>query len=142
MIRAGLTLIKIINRLYWQVTTLERELKQTNRPLLRARRFGVDGEGGEAEGEQGVAGEDRRRLVVAAVGRRASPSQVVVVQGREVVVDQAVGVDHLERRAAGQQRLPPRAEALAGEQHQSRPDALAAREDAVAHRLVQPRECL
>ena len=73
------------------------------------------------------------------VAGRPAAAQVVVVHGRQVVVDQAVGVDQFDR---GCRRIEPpqrRAEGLAGHVDQHRPQALAAAQDAVAHRLAQPR---
>ena len=47
--------------------------------------------------EEAVAGEDRHALAEADVVRRPSAAQRVVVHGRQVVVDQRVGVNQLER---------------------------------------------
>ena len=53
-------------------------------------------------GEQAVAGEDRHVLAEHHVRGRAAPAQVVVVHRRQVVVDQRVGVDQLDRGRRGQ----------------------------------------
>jgi hypothetical protein len=52
-----------------------------------------------AEGQrlQAVARQDRRRLVEGHVAGRPAPTQHVVIHRRQIVVDQAVGVDHLDR---------------------------------------------
>ena len=80
----------------------------------------------EGVGQQGVAGEYRHRLAEDLMRGRAAAAQIVVVERRQIVVDQRVGVDHLQRaghrqslgsrpataRAAsrqstGRMRLPP-----------------------------------
>ena len=60
----------------------------------------------ERLGEQRVAGEDPDRLAVALPGRRLAAPLLVVVERRQVVVDEREGVDELER-AAGREREPP-----------------------------------
>ena len=50
----------------------------------------------EGQRQQGVAGQDRRRLAEHLVAGRPAAAQVVVVHRRQVVVDQRVGVDHLD----------------------------------------------
>ena len=54
------------------------------------------GEQPEGQRQEGVAGEDRRGLVIGLVHGRLAAAQVVVVHGRQVVVDQRVAVDHLD----------------------------------------------
>ena len=51
----------------------------------------------EGAGLQGVAGQDGGGLVEGAVARRLAAAQVVVVHRRQVVVDQRIGVQHLDR---------------------------------------------
>ena len=53
-------------------------------------------------GEEAVAGQDRDVLPVDDVRRRSAPPQLVVVHRRQVVVDQRVGVDELDRGRGGQ----------------------------------------
>ena len=57
----------------------------------------------ERLGQQAVAGEDRQPLAEHDVAGRPAAPQRVVVHGRQVVVDEGVGVDELER-AGGRQR--------------------------------------
>ena len=52
-------------------------------------------------GEEPVAGEDRDVLAELDVRGRQAAAQLVVVHRRQVVVDQRVGVDQLDRAAAG-----------------------------------------
>src|SRR4051812_1772840 len=93
----------------------------------------------ERLGVEAVAGEDRHVLAVDLVVRRAPAAQVVVVHRRQVVVDERVGVDQLERRRERQHVARVAADRTRGRQGEHRPDALAAREQAVAHRLLEPR---
>ena len=51
----------------------------------------------ERFGLQAVAGEDRHAVALDDVQRRSSAPQRVVVHGRQVVVDERIGVDHLDR---------------------------------------------
>ena len=62
-------------------------------------------------GEQAVAGEDRDVLAVGHVAGRLAAAQLVVVHRRQVVVDQRVGVDHLDRGRQRQHLLGRRARA-------------------------------
>ena len=57
----------------------------------------------EREGQQAVAGQDRRRLVERLVGGRLAAAQIVIVHRRQVVVHQRIAM-HAFERGAGQQR--------------------------------------
>ena len=65
-------------------------------------------------------------------------AQLVVVHRRQVVVDQRVGVDQLDRGRGGQHRLGLGAGRARGGQREHRADPLAPGEQRVAHRLVEP----
>src|SRR5947209_2380113 len=93
----------------------------------------------ECIGEQSVAGEDRRRLVEGTVRRRTAAAEIVVIHGGEIVVDERIAVDHLERRAGTQRALVLRAEESRRLDHQERPQPFAAAERRVAHRLEEAR---
>ena len=99
------------------------------------------GSQGQAQrlGEEAVAGEDRHVFAEGHVAGRLAAAQLVVVHGREVVVDERVGVDHLDRGRDRQDLLGIAAERLRGRESQHRPDALAAGQQRVAHRLLEPR---
>ena len=56
-------------------------------------------------GEEAVAGEDRDVLAELDVRGRLAAAQLVVVHRRQVVVDQRVGVDQLDRRGGRQEAL-------------------------------------
>ena len=53
------------------------------------------GEHFEGQRLQGVAAEDRCRLVKSAVAGGPSPSQIVVIHSWQVVMDERIGMDHL-----------------------------------------------
>ena len=101
----------------------------------------------ERFGLQPVAGEDRDAVAVDDVQRRPAATQRVVVHRRQVVVDQRVGVNQLDgarrrqRESAigvvGRARLPR--DGVGRGQREQRAQPLAAREDAVAHRLAEER---
>ena len=73
-----------------------RELARDVRPPVRKRKL-------ERLGEQGVAVQDRRRLVELDVRRGAASPDVVVVQRRQVVVDHPERVHELDRRRRREQ---------------------------------------
>jgi hypothetical protein len=92
----------------------------------------------EGLGIEAVAGEDGDVLAVLHVARGPSAAQVVVVHGRQVVVDERVGVDELDGRGQGEHAGRVAADGPLGGQRQHGPDALAAGQQRVAHRLLQP----
>ena len=87
-------------------------------------------------GQKGVAGEDGDSLAEGLVGGGLAPAQVVVVHGREVVVDQAVRVDHLGRAGKREHLRALPSDRLARGQREHRSDALSPGEEAVAHGAV------
>jgi hypothetical protein len=93
----------------------------------------------EGLGVERVAGEDRDVLAVADVARRPPAAQVVVVHRREVVVDERVGVDELDRARQRQDRGRVDADRPGRRHREHRADALAPREQRVAHRLLEAR---
>ncbi len=86
---------------------------------------------------EAVAGEDRDLLAERAVARRPPAAKVVVVHRRQVVVDQRIGVDQLERGGERQDRLRRAPDRRGGGKREHRADPLAAGEQRVAHRLLQ-----
>ena len=114
-------------------------------PVRRRRRAtsvgsGLAGEQRERFGLQTVAGQNGDAVAVHDVQRRPAAPQRVVVHGRQVVVDERVGVNQLDR-AGGRQRevARGRVDGLRGRERQHGPQALAAGEHAVAHRLADER---
>ena len=89
--------------------------------------------------QERVPGKDGHRLAEDLVVRETPAAVVVVVHGRQVVVDQRVGVDQLEAARGGHDVVHLAAHRLGARDHQDRPETLAAREDAVPHRLVDDR---
>ena len=103
---------------------------------------GWGGEVGEdLEGEilEGVAGEDGDGFTVGDVAGGLAATEVVVVEGGEVVVDEGVGVGHLdggtELGCAGRE-LAGGCDHARGFHAEDGAEALAAGEDAVAHGAV------
>ena len=93
---------------------------------------------GERLGLEGVAHQDGGVLSVDAVDGGAAPALVVVVHGRQVVVDQRVAVDQLDGGCGVQGRVGDRlAQRLVGGQGQQGTDALAAGLQRVAAGLAQ-----
>ena len=88
-------------------------------------------------GEEAVAGEDRDVLAELDVRGRQAAAQLVVVHRRQVVVDQRVGVDQLDRAGDRQEALGLGAERAGGGQREDRAHPLAAGEQRVAHRLLE-----
>ncbi len=52
--------------------------------------------------EQRVAGEDRHGFAEDFVAGRFAAAEIVVIERRQIVVDQRIGVDHLERASGFQ----------------------------------------
>ena len=97
------------------------------------------GQGLEGQRLERVAGQDRRRLVEGAMTGRTPATQVVVVHRRQIVVDQRIGVDHLDGAGRAVEQGGLESERLAGGIGEQRTDTLAAGQHRVAHGLVQAR---
>ena len=87
---------------------------------------------------EAVAGEHRGRFVEGLVDGRLAAAQVVVVHARQIVVDQRIDVDRLDRRAGADRAVLVESEQAAGGDGQQRAKPLAAADAGVAHRLEQP----
>ncbi len=74
------------------------------------------------------------------VGGLAAPV-VVVVECREIVVDQGIGVDHFERARRGEDARALGRDCARRLDTKNRPDALTAREEAVAHGAMDGCRC-
>ena len=97
------------------------------------------GDGVEGEGLEGVAGEDGGGFAEDDVAGGLAAAEVVVVEGGKVVVDEGVGVEHLEGGAEVGCAFGDFAGACdhAGGFHaEDGAEAFAAGEDAVAHGAV------
>ena len=93
----------------------------------------------EGHRQQPVAGEDRGRIVELLVAGRPAAAQIAVVHRRQIVVDQRIGMDHLDRRRDLQRAAPRHPEEPRAGQHQERPQPLSRGQRRIAHRLVDPR---
>ena len=85
--------------------------------------------------DERVAGEDRRRLAVGRPDARLAAPLLVVVERRQVVVDEREGVDELDRGGGGERLLELAARGLGRRQAEHGPDTLAA--ERVAERLCE-----
>ena len=92
----------------------------------------------ECERLQRVADQHGHAFAVDFVASRTAAAQVVVVHGRQVVVHETVGMDDLDGRRRGIERLERRAERSARRIDEHRTQSFAAAEHAVAHRFAQP----
>ena len=93
----------------------------------------------EGERQQRIAGEHGHAVAVDLVVRQLAAAVVVVVHRRQVVVDQGVRVDHLEGAGRRQVVRSLRADGIGRRHQEDRAQALAARHEAVAHRLSEAR---
>src|SRR5882672_8004278 len=93
----------------------------------------------EREDLQGVAYQNGGRLIEGAVTGRTAAPEVVVIHGREVIVDQRIRMDQLDGGSGPVQSGEVDAEYGAGRVDQYRPQAFARPEHAVAQRIVQAR---
>ncbi len=97
----------------------------------------MSGQDLECQRLQRVAGQDGGGLVEGPVAGRPAAPQVVVVHGRQIVVDQRVGVDDLDRGRHVVEFRFLEAKRVARRIHQQRAHALAAVEGGIAHGLPQ-----
>ena len=102
-------------------------------------RCGECGDGLEGEGLEGVAGEDGDGFAEDDVAGGLAAAEVVVVERGQVVVDEGVGVEHLERGAevgCACGNLAGAGDHAGGLHAEDGAEALAAGEGAVAHGAV------
>ena len=86
---------------------------------------------------EGIPRQHRQRLAVGLMAGRLSPPQVVVIHTGQVVVNEGVGVDQLQRTGIGQSQVPVYPTQTGHLQRQHWADALAAAQKAVPHGLLQ-----
>ena len=91
----------------------------------------------ESQGQQPVSSEDGRGFVKGFVCCGTAASQVVVVHGRQVVMNERIAMDEFERRSRHQRATSRHAEQIAAGDDQQGADALAAAERGMAHRCEQ-----
>lgn len=101
------------------------------------------GEQGKGVREQRIAGEERGRFVELFVRGGTAAAEVVVVHARQVVVDERVGVEALNRDGSGERicRLVGdrryRLKELVGREHEHGTEAFSSGRERVAHRGVE-----
>jgi len=79
----------------------------------------------ERLGGQGIAGQDAAGFAENLVIGRPPPAHVVVVHGRQIVVDERIGMDELETGGKRHDACPLGAEQFGKGQAQGRPQPLA-----------------
>ena len=113
---------------------LEHEVGPDPRVVMRR---GI-GEDLERQRMQAVAGKHRRRLAERLVNRRLAAPEVGIVHARQIVVDQRIDVDRLDRAADAERPIAvDREQARSGDGEQ-RTEPLAAADRGVPHRFVEP----
>ena len=93
----------------------------------------------EGQRQQRIAREDGGRLAELDVTGRLAAAKIVVVHGRQVVMDQGIAVHQLDRRADAQGAALGHAEHAGGGQYEKRPKALAPVQGGIAHGRENPR---
>jgi hypothetical protein len=83
---------------------------------------------------EGIPGENGQGLTVGLVAGGLAAAHVVIVHGRQVVMDQRVDMDHLQRGRDPIQRGRRGRDGLTGRVDEQRAQALAAAERGIAHR--------
>ena len=97
------------------------------------------GQNGKRQGLQGIARQDGCAFIEGLVYGGLATTQVVVIHGGQVVVDQRVGVDQLDGRRGGVQGVVFCSQGAPRQIDQQRAQALAAHQQAVAHGCLQAR---
>ena len=95
------------------------------------------GEDLERQSVKAVAGEHRLGLAKGLVHRRLAAAQVGIVHARQIVVDQRIDVDRLDRAADAKRALAVDREQPRRGHGEQRAEPLAAADRAVPHRLVE-----
>src|SRR5262245_25649996 len=93
----------------------------------------------ERECQKCIAGEDRHRLTELFMARGPSTTEVIVVHRGQVIVDQRIRMNHLDRRHDWNDRLPVFVPDRICGDTKTRPYALASSQRAVAHGFVNSR---
>ena len=91
----------------------------------------------ESERVQRVADENRRCLIVRDVHGGAAATKVVIVHGRQVVMHERIGVNHLDRRGDRVDLRRFEMQEFAARIGEQRSDALAPIQERVAYGLQQ-----
>ena len=93
----------------------------------------------EGEGVQRIARQHRGRFVKGQVRSRLAVAHGVIVHARQVIMDQRIGMDRLDRQARPHRHGAIDAQQLGGGGEQQRAHPLAAADHRIAHGLDQPR---
>ena len=99
-------------------------------------RLGV-GKENEGFGQKAVASQDGDGLTEDFVVGRSAPAKIIIVHGRQVVMDQGIGMNHFHGAGRGNYPFHLPADGFAGRDHEHRADALPSGENRIAHRFMQ-----
>jgi hypothetical protein len=91
----------------------------------------------EGLGEKGIASQQRNSLAKDLMVSQLPPSEIIVVQGREIVVDDRIGMDELEGAGKGEEQFMLSSEELSSSQGQDGTKPLSSGENAITHRLIK-----
>jgi hypothetical protein len=86
---------------------------------------------------QAVTREDRRRFVECTMHGRLAAAHIVIVHRRQIVVDQRIDMDCLDRAGGARGAFAIDPEQAGGGEDQQRPQPFAATDRCMPHRLVQ-----
>jgi hypothetical protein len=89
--------------------------------------------------EKGVTSQNRNRLSKNLMASGFAPSEIVIVDGGEIVVNEGVGVNHFKRTGERQDCISLASNRVKGRDGQNGADPLASGEKAVTDRLPQRR---
>src|SRR6516225_1066770 len=90
----------------------------------------------ESKSQKGVSRQNRNRLPEDLMRSRHAATKIVIVHAWQIIVDERVGMDTFHRGSERNRSFRLSSATFAGSQTQDRTQPFAAREDAVAHRLV------
>ena len=103
----------------------------------RRGRVHVAGDNLKSQRQERVAGKNGSRFAELHMASGDSAAQVVVIHCGQIVVDERIGVDHLDRTRRGHRRLDRSAGRLARQQRQQGAQPLAAGQQAIRHGVPQ-----
>jgi hypothetical protein len=92
----------------------------------------------EGRGQQSVSSKNRRRLVELLVAGRSAAAQIAIVHRRQVVMNEGISMDHLDRCRYLQGAPPGDPKKPRTRQDKERPQPFPGRQGRVAHRIVDP----
>jgi hypothetical protein len=86
---------------------------------------------------EGISGQSRQILSIDLVAGQSAPAIVVIVHTGKIIMDQGIGVDHLNGPSCRKCRFRLPADCLAKGEAQDRAEPLSSCQEAIAHGLQQ-----